>query len=339
MTEINFPISCAEVYWYIADFDSVNSTDIAQKTGLGKSTVQRHLRALEKSNAIEGQGRPKQYRVSDDIPSKTLEWLRKFEELARMTRGLRGKRLLPLGQVWIEGLMLEVNEPLQLISATTVLKEIAQVSLGVVDNAPLGEDYKGFLLLPALSEHGWRCDFSMPDGSFRQGSASHSFPDNALVWAREMIDTGRVNSTQTQLRQFTDEPLVVRPFLSQLDSAFGQYFSQSGARRSWLLAAYLMLQFGNQGQTSFWDDFLAHTVRIKPRQLTKHLNELSKLGILRYFRPPNRNCPTSYYLGPAWLSVKGVSLTKAELEAIEDGEMNIEDGNAIVRVPVNPHYS
>ncbi|MCL6754303.1 hypothetical protein KBT16_26325, partial [Nostoc sp. CCCryo 231-06] len=62
------------------------------------------------------------------------------------------------------------------------------------------------------------------------------------------------------------------------------------------------------------------------RQLTRYLNELSKLGILRYHRPPNRECPTSYYLGPAWLSVKEVPLTEMELEAIEDGEMHLEEG-------------
>lgn len=91
MTEINLPISCAEVYWCIADFESVNSQKIAEKTGLAKSTVQGHLSALEKTGAIKGQGRPKQYCVSEDTTPETLEWLRKFEELARMTLGLRYK--------------------------------------------------------------------------------------------------------------------------------------------------------------------------------------------------------------------------------------------------------
>ncbi len=61
----------------------------AQKTGLAKSTVQGHLSALEKRNAIKSQGLPKQYCVSDDIIPETLEWLKEFEELARATRGLR----------------------------------------------------------------------------------------------------------------------------------------------------------------------------------------------------------------------------------------------------------
>lgn len=398
MSTTDLPISCAEVYWCIADSESVNSTDIAQKTGLAKSTVQGHLGALEKRNAILSQGLPKQYCVSDDIPSEILDWLKEFEELARATRGLReyvvndsveteavfeltGQIIYSsepntaeiinnsLGEEFeeetvdtpnsrihtcVNGLKIEGSDLLHLISATTVLEEIAQVSLELVDKTPLGEGYKEFLLLPALSEHGWRCDFSMPDGTFRQGSAGHSFPEYALTWGREAIDTGRVNLRDNQQRSFADEPLIVRPFLSLLNSAFGQYFSSRDHRIS-LLAAYLMLQFGNQGQTSFWDDFLADTVRLQPRQLTKYLNQLSELGILRYFRPPNRNCPTSYYLGPAWLSVQEVSLKEAELEAIEDGEMHREDGylwgiplgernsqgarilqqegNAIVRVP------
>jgi hypothetical protein len=403
MTAINLPISCAEVYWCIADSESVNSTDIAQKTGLAKSTVQGHLSALEKGNAILSQGRPKQYCVSNNISSEILDWLKEFEELARAAQGLR-KRTYVISDIaetepvfeltrqniyssepntaerinnslgeeseektvdtlnsriysCVNGLKIEGSDLLHLISATTVLEEIAQVSSEVVGKTPLGEDYKGFLLLPALSEHGWRCDFSMPDGSFRQGSAGHSFPEYALTWGREVIDTGRVNVKDNQQRSFTDEALIVRPFQSLLDSAFRQYFS-SRERRVSLLADFLMLQFGNQGQTSFWDDVLAYTVRLQPRQLTKHLNELSHLGILRYFRPPNRNCPTSYYLGPAWLSVQEVSLTETELEAIEDGEMNREDGylwgipfgerssqgarilqqegNAIVRVPNEP---
>lgn len=403
MTATNFPISCAEVYWCIADSESVNSADIAQKTGLAKSTVQGHLSALEKRNAILSQGLPKQYCVRNDIPSEILDWLKEFEELARAAQGFREQTYVIsdiaeteavfelTGQIiyfsepntaeiisnvfgeefeekivdipdsrihtCVNGLKMEIRDRTQLIATTTVLKAIAQVSLELVDKTPLGEDYKEFLLLPALSEHGWRCDFSMPDGSFRQGSAGHSFPEYALTWGREAIDTGRVNVRDNQQRSFADEPLVVRPFLSLLDSAFGQYFS-SRERRVSLLAAYLMLQFGNQGQTSFWDDFLAYTVRLQPRQLSKYLNELSELGILRYFRPPNRNCPTSYYLGPAWLSVQEVSLTETELEAIEDGEMNREDGylwgipfgersgqsgrilqqekNAIIRVPKEP---
>ncbi len=389
MTAINLPISCAEVYWCIADFQSLNSTDIAQKTGLTKSTVQRHLRTLEKTGAVKNQGRPKQYCISKNVASEMLEWLKKFKELARMTPGLRYEELSQLtsqetemqldsmttpvaecnhavqdSNPWrilsreeirdifssvidtamvyppnsipnysessaclsyIDGQAFSISDRSHLIAATTVLKEIAQVSLEVVGNAPKGEDYKGFLLLPALSEHGWRCDFSMPDGSFRQGSNRHSFPEQALAWGREVIDTGRVNIRDNQQRSFADEPLVVRPFLSLLNSTFEQYFSNQD-RRTLLLAAYLMLQFGNQGQTSFWDDFLAQTIQIKPRQLTRYLNELSKLGILRYYKPPNRKCPTSYYLGPAWLSVKEVSLTEMELEAIEDGEMHLEDG-------------
>lgn len=95
MTAINLPISCAEVYWCIADSESINSQEISEKTGLAKSTVQGHLGVLEKGNAIKSQGRPKQYCVSENVPSEILEWLREFEELARATRDFRG-RTLPL---------------------------------------------------------------------------------------------------------------------------------------------------------------------------------------------------------------------------------------------------
>jgi len=96
MTTINLPISCAEVYWCIADSKSINSQEISKKTGLAKSTVQGHLSALEKAGAILGRGRPKQYCVSDDIPSEALEGLRELEELARATRDFRGRTLLLL---------------------------------------------------------------------------------------------------------------------------------------------------------------------------------------------------------------------------------------------------
>lgn len=96
MTTINLPISCAEVYWCIADSESVNSTDVAQKTGLAKSTVQGYLVTLEKSGAIKSQGRPKQYCVSENVPSEILDWLKEFEELARATRDFRSRTLLLL---------------------------------------------------------------------------------------------------------------------------------------------------------------------------------------------------------------------------------------------------
>lgn len=89
MTVTNLPISAAEVYWCIADFESINSQEIAQKTGLAKSTVQGHLSTLEKTAAIKGQGRPKLYYVSDDVTPETLEWLKDLEQLARATRSFR----------------------------------------------------------------------------------------------------------------------------------------------------------------------------------------------------------------------------------------------------------
>ena len=99
MTVINLPISCAEVYWCIADFKSIKSQEIAQKTGLAKSTVQSCLSALEKNGAVKGQGRPKQYCVSKNLTTEMLEWLKDFENLARATRDFRVKTLSLLHQV------------------------------------------------------------------------------------------------------------------------------------------------------------------------------------------------------------------------------------------------
>ena len=93
MTAITLPITCAEVYWCIADSKSTKSQEIAQKTGLAKSTIQSCLSALEKTSAVKGQGRPKQYCVSKNVASEMLEWLKDFENLARETRSFRVKTL------------------------------------------------------------------------------------------------------------------------------------------------------------------------------------------------------------------------------------------------------
>lgn len=98
MTEINLPMSCAEIYWCIVDLESGNSSDIAQSTGLAKSTVQSYLSTLEKTGAIKGQGRPKQYSVSEDITPEIREWMKEFEQLARATRDFRVKTLPLLPQ-------------------------------------------------------------------------------------------------------------------------------------------------------------------------------------------------------------------------------------------------
>lgn len=95
----NLPMACVEVYWCIADSELVNSQEIAQKTGLAKSTVQGYLSALEKTGAIKGQGRPKQYWISNTITPEMLKSLKEFEQLARATRDFRVKTLplLPQG--------------------------------------------------------------------------------------------------------------------------------------------------------------------------------------------------------------------------------------------------
>lgn len=238
--------------------------------------------------------------------------------------------------IFADDLILLVSDLTQLLDINVVLEATTLVKMETPSNSPKAEDYQGFLLLPTLCKHGWRCDFSLPDDSFRSGSVIHNFPNHALAWGKQMVDTGRVLK-KTQPRQFTDEPLKVRPFLSLLDSASGHHFPKSD-RTHWLLAAYLLLHFGDTGTVSFWDEFLAATVCFKPRQLTKKLNELVRLGIIRYSRPPNRNCPTSYYIGPAWLSQE-VTLTSVELEALEDGEVDCVEGAYLWQIPFCERFS
>lgn len=91
MLDINFPISQAEVYWCVVDFEGIGSQDISVITGLAKATVQKHLSALIKADAVKGQGRPKQYHLNSDVASEYVKWLNEFEEIARLTRGQRGR--------------------------------------------------------------------------------------------------------------------------------------------------------------------------------------------------------------------------------------------------------
>ena len=88
--EISFPISRAEVYWAIADWNgSSGAADVANGTGFSKSTVQGHLSALEKAGAICSEGRPKQYTVAEDCPQEYLSQLQSLAGLARQMRGTR----------------------------------------------------------------------------------------------------------------------------------------------------------------------------------------------------------------------------------------------------------
>lgn len=235
-------------------------------------------------------------------------------------------------------LMLQVSDLSQLISASMVLEATKKISMQVLSVPPRGEEYKGFLLLPTICAYGWRCDFSFPDGTLRKGGVSHHFPSQALTWGKGMVDTEQVYLSQVGSRQFADEPLVTRPFLMLAESIFGSVLA-NGDKSHWLLANYLLLHFGDKGKVDFWDDFLAPTVHLGPRQLTKRLKDLVRLGIIRYRRWSNRNCPTSYYLGPAWLSVEGVTLTSDDLSAIESGEMHDVENGYFWGIPLNDRGS
>lgn len=89
---LTFPVSRAEVYWAIVDWQgSQNAESISKGTGISKSTVQGHLSALEKAKAIESDGRPKRYVPAKNCPEEYLLQLEYLASIARLTRGLRGR--------------------------------------------------------------------------------------------------------------------------------------------------------------------------------------------------------------------------------------------------------
>jgi DNA-binding transcriptional ArsR family regulator len=91
--EISFPISRAEVYWCIADWNGAhNAEDVASGTGFSKSTVQGHLSALEKAGALRSEGRPKRYTSAEDCSQEYLSQLSSLASLARQMRGTRNHR-------------------------------------------------------------------------------------------------------------------------------------------------------------------------------------------------------------------------------------------------------
>jgi hypothetical protein len=91
---LTFPVARAEVYWAIHDWKgSQNAGSISKGTGISKSTVQGHLCALEKAQAISSSGRPKQYAIAESCPQEYLLQLEYLVPIARLTRGLRGRPL------------------------------------------------------------------------------------------------------------------------------------------------------------------------------------------------------------------------------------------------------
>ncbi len=85
--DLDFPISRAEVYWAIADWKGAQSAEeISAGIGFSKSTVQGHLRELEKAGAICGEGRLKRYSLAKTCPKRYLEQLNACATVARYSR-------------------------------------------------------------------------------------------------------------------------------------------------------------------------------------------------------------------------------------------------------------
>lgn len=85
-----FPVTRAEVYWYILDKKSATAQDVAAGTLMKKSTAQGHLAALEKAGVLEGEGRPKLYSIRNNFPDEYKIKLQELESLARSSWRLRG---------------------------------------------------------------------------------------------------------------------------------------------------------------------------------------------------------------------------------------------------------
>lgn len=90
-------VSCAEVYWCLADSGDGTAQEISDETGLAKKTVQKHLNTLEKARVIESRYRPKLYRPIQNLDSKYFCRLQELELVARRSRKARTTLLLPAG--------------------------------------------------------------------------------------------------------------------------------------------------------------------------------------------------------------------------------------------------
>ncbi len=394
MTAINLPISCAEVYWCIADSESINSQEISEKTGLAKSTVQGHLSVLEKRDAIKSQDLPKQYCVSDDISSETLDWLKEFEELARATRGLKDqgyvvsdiaatKAVFDLqGQIIYfsanenSGLEPPPEESITRAELKTAFRQVRRI-----------ETYMGHLLsyMPCVKDNklAWCCDIDLAIGKRFHGSNSKSFDsvDEALNWAKRIIDEADTPFNNEGQGLVDSSNAALSYLISSADAMLQKYLPTATHSHS-LVLKYLLKQFQNQGTDAFWDYFLARGFALTSRKFLSICRDLAKSGLIRYSRYTAAYM-MDCYLGPAWLSLEGVVLQEQELQAIaigeqvasyhpwrksnesypgekygfpcmEQSECNIayfyeglgmsakwtlrQQGNILVRVPVNPHY-
>lgn len=90
MNTISFPVTRAEVYWYIFDKGAATAQDVADGTRMAKGTAQGHLTALEKAGVLRGEGRPKLYRICTNFPQEYRTKLQELESLARSSWRLNG---------------------------------------------------------------------------------------------------------------------------------------------------------------------------------------------------------------------------------------------------------
>ncbi|WP_088892378.1 winged helix-turn-helix domain-containing protein [Leptolyngbya ohadii] len=90
MNTPSFPVARAEVFWYIFDKGVSTAEEIARGTLLARSTVQGHLSALEKAGVLEGEGRPKRYKIRSNFPKEYKDKLQELESLARSSWRLMG---------------------------------------------------------------------------------------------------------------------------------------------------------------------------------------------------------------------------------------------------------
>jgi predicted ArsR family transcriptional regulator len=87
---VMFPVTRAGVYWCIFDKGSCTAQDIAVGTAMSKITAQGHLAALEKAGVLRGEGRPKRYRITENLPLEYIVKLQELESLARSAWRLNG---------------------------------------------------------------------------------------------------------------------------------------------------------------------------------------------------------------------------------------------------------
>jgi DNA-binding IclR family transcriptional regulator len=86
----SFPVTRAEVYWYVFDKRSATAQEVALGTRMAKNTAQGHLAALEKIGILSSIGKPKLYRVQENFPEEYKIVLRELESLARSSWRLNG---------------------------------------------------------------------------------------------------------------------------------------------------------------------------------------------------------------------------------------------------------